>query len=121
MRASLLTALGLLCLGIGAVGALIPVLPTTPFVLLAAGCFGGSSPRLYGWLAQTRSFGPFLENYKSGGGVPRRVKVRSLAFLWGMLLLSVLLTRSVHLALFLALVGMAVTAHILLIKTSKSP
>ncbi len=117
MRGILLTALGILCLGVGAVGALVPVLPTTPFVLLAAGCFGGSSPRLYGWLARTRYFGAFLENYKSGGGVPRQVKIRSLVFLWGMLILSVILTRSLHLGIFLTLVGTAVTAHILLLKT----
>lgn len=117
MRGTLLIGLGMLCLVVGAVGALVPVLPTTPFVLLAAGCFGTSSPRLYGWLANTRYFGAFLENYKTGGGVPRRVKARSLVFLWGMLALSVLVTRSLPLVVFLTLVGAGVSAHILLMRT----
>lgn len=110
-------SLGFLCLALGAVGVVLPVLPTTPFVLLAAGCFGGSSPKLSRWLSRSRYFGAFLENYRGGGGIPLGVKVRALVFLWGMLALSVLLTRSLHLALFLALVGVAVSAHILLMKT----
>ena len=113
----LLTALGLLLLGIGAVGVVIPVLPTTPFVLLAAGCFGGSSPRLYRWLEGTRLFGPYLRNWKTGDGVEKGVKARSLVWLWTALSLSVLATRSLHLGLFLALVGTAVTVHILMIRT----
>ena len=115
MRGPLLTILGFLLLGVGAVGAVLPVLPTTPFVLLAAGCFGVGSPRVYGWLASTRYFGAFLTNYRDGCGVERGIKVRALVWLWGMLVLSVLLTRSVHLGIFLGLVGTAVTAHILLL------
>lgn len=115
MRGPLLTILGFLLLGIGAVGAILPVLPTTPFVLLAAGCFGVGSPRIYGWLASTKYFGAFLRSYRDGGGVERGVKIRALVWLWGMLILSVLLTRSPHLGIFLALVGTAVTAHILLL------
>ena len=120
MRAALLTGLGLGLLGLGAVGVLIPVLPTTPFVLLAAGCFGAGNTRLYGRLARSRYFGAFLTSYRTGCGVSRSVKVRSLLWLWGMLVLSVLLTRSLHLALFLGLVGGLVSAHILLIKTKKA-
>ncbi|NCB63388.1 MAG: DUF454 domain-containing protein [Clostridia bacterium] len=119
MRGPLLTVLGLLLLGVGAVGVALPVLPTTPFVLLAAGCFGAGNPRLYGWLSRTRYFGAFLENYRTGSGVEPAVKVRALVWLWGMLILSVLLTRSLHLAIFLALVGTGVTVHILMIRTRK--
>lgn len=119
MRGPLLVALGFLCLAVGAVGVALPVLPTTPFVLLAAGCFGSSSPKLYGWLARSRCFGAFLANYRDRSGLPTGVKARALAFLWGMLALSVLLTRSLHLGIFLALVGVGVTAHILLIKTKR--
>lgn len=119
MRRVLLSALGLVLLGVGAVGVLIPVLPTTPFVLLAAGCFGAGNPKLYGRLAGNRYFGAFLENYRTGAGVPRAVKVQALVWLWGMLILSLLLTRSLHLALFLALVGAGVTVHILVIGTKK--
>ena len=61
----LLIGVGFLLLGLGAVGVFIPVLPTTPFVLLVATCFGSASPKMYKWLAETRFFGQFVENYKN--------------------------------------------------------
>lgn len=70
---------GLGFVAVGGVGIVIPGLPTTPFLLLAAACFARSSPRLYAWLLRNRTFGPLIEDYRAGRGVTKRVKVSALS------------------------------------------
>ncbi len=83
-----LSAAGLVCVGIGAVGIFVPVLPTTPFLLLAAACFVRSSPRLHGWLLRHRRLGPYIAGFIDGGGMPARAKRVSLVVLWATVVLS---------------------------------
>lgn len=68
-------ASGWAALGLGVAGAVLPVLPTTPFVLLAAFCFGKGSPRLRAWITGHHRFGPIIEQWESTGAIPRRVKL----------------------------------------------
>lgn len=70
----LLLAAGLLFLALGAVGIFLPLLPTTPFLLLAAACFSRSSRRMHAWLLQNRVFGPILRDWEERGAIARRVK-----------------------------------------------
>lgn len=70
---------GLAFVGIGAVGIVVPGLPTTPLLLLAAACFARSSPRLYRWLLANRTFGPLIQDYRAGRGVSMRVKVSAIS------------------------------------------
>jgi uncharacterized membrane protein YbaN (DUF454 family) len=70
----LLYLAGLICLLLGAIGAVLPGLPTTPFVLLAAACFLRASPRMHRWLLSSRSFGPLLREWELHRSIPRRVK-----------------------------------------------
>ncbi len=79
-------ALGLLFVGIGFVGAFLPVLPSTEFFLLAAYFFARSSPRLYNWLLNLPRIGPAIRDYRAGLGMPRRAKVIAI----GMMTLAVL-------------------------------
>lgn len=72
------TWLGVLFLVVGAAGAVLPLLPTTPFVLLAAGCFAKSSPRMHAWLLRSELFGPVLRNWEQNRCMPRRARRISL-------------------------------------------
>lgn len=67
--------LGLILVGLGFVGAFVPLMPTTIFLILAAACFTRSSPRLEGWLLNHRRFGPTLRAWRAEGAVPRRAKI----------------------------------------------
>ncbi|MCL2105629.1 MAG: YbaN family protein [Oscillospiraceae bacterium] len=115
----LLSVLGFALLGLGAVGAVLPLLPTTPFVLLAFLCFSISSERASARLRQSRFFGPYIENYRTKQGIAISQKIISLAFLWAGLTASMLAARKTWLYIALGLVGAGVTLHLLLIKTKK--
>lgn len=73
------------------IGVFLPLLPTTPFVLLSATCFAKSSPALHAWLAQHRLFGPILENWQRKGAIAPGAKMTALATMAGALLISLLL------------------------------
>ena len=78
-RRSLWLVVGVTALGLGGAGVVLPLLPTTPFVLLAAFAFARSSPRLHAWLMNHRHFGPMIENWRREGAISRRTKALSVA------------------------------------------
>ncbi|OGS17215.1 MAG: hypothetical protein A2234_03795 [Elusimicrobia bacterium RIFOXYA2_FULL_58_8] len=121
-RRALLTAAGGISTALALLGILLPVLPTTPFLLLAAWCFARSSPRLYNWLHENGLFGGYLRRYRNGEGLPLHVKVTTISLLWLTLGASAAWAwpRRPWLAAVLALTGAAVTTHIAHIKTRKS-
>ena len=80
-RALLITA-GTICLALGAVGIFLPILPTTPFLLLAAACYLRSSERMHKWLLGNRWFGEYIKNYQAGRGIPLKTKIIALSILW---------------------------------------
>lgn len=112
MKLRLLIGAGFLLLFLGGIGLFLPVWPTTPFVLGAAGCFAGS-PRLSGWLKRSRIFREYIEHFQRGAPVTGATTAKSLCFLWGMLLLSCVLARRPLLWALLPAVGLAVTLHLL--------
>lgn len=78
----LLMVAGTVCLCLGAVGIFLPILPTTPFLLLAAACYMRSSERLHKWLINNRWFGEYIKNYQNGRGIPKKTKIVALTFMW---------------------------------------
>jgi uncharacterized membrane protein YbaN (DUF454 family) len=99
----------------------LPVLPTTPFLVLAALCFARSSMRCHRWLLTNRVFGRYLNDYICGLGVSRRVKAGVLVFLWGVITVSaVVFVDRLWLRVLLFAVAAGVTVHLLLLK-SRTP
>lgn len=82
---------GLIALGLGAAGAVLPLLPTTPFLLVAAFAFARSSPRLAAWLDAHPQFGPLIGNWRDHGAISRRAKIAAM--------IVILLTPALSLAL----------------------
>ena len=114
---SLLSAGGFTSLGLGLLGIALPLVPTTPFLLLSAWCFGKSSPRLLRWLLTNRLFGEYLRNYRDNKGIPRRVKIYILGMLWATILLSARYATSLWwVRLLLILIAAGVTFHLFRIK-----
>jgi uncharacterized protein len=74
--------LGWLSLVAGVIGIFLPLLPTTPFVLLSAWCFSRSSRRFHAWLTEHRFFGPIVRDWQSGLGIPRKTRNRALILMW---------------------------------------
>lgn len=117
----LLVLAGLVSTGVGIVGIALPVLPTTPFLLLAAWCFARSSERLHRWLVTHRRFGVYIVGFVYGGGIPRRAKLTAIAVLWASISVScvVIVWRldgpvpEVLLVAFLIVMASAVSAFIL--------
>nr|WP_272888323.1 YbaN family protein [Stutzerimonas stutzeri] len=84
----LLLGTGWLSVALGVVGIFLPVLPTTPFLLLAAACFVRSSRRFYDWLVMHPRLGPWFRDYLEGNGVPLKGKVYSIIAMWLSIALS---------------------------------
>lgn len=98
-------------LGLAAVGLVLPIWPTTPFVLLAAACFS-CTPGLKARIMGIAFFREHMENYQHRTGLKRRTLAISLGYLWGMLILSMVLMQELWLTLLLLAVGAAVTVHL---------
>ena len=83
--------LGFISMVLGLIGIPVPGLPTTPFMILAAGCFAKSSQRFYDWIIDNRLFGSHVKNYREGNGIPKRSKPKILATMWAFVLFAVLI------------------------------
>jgi len=82
---------GTLSLIIGVVGIVLPVLPTTPFLLLSAACYYRGSERLHSWLIQSKLFGPTIRDFEEKGGMKKSTRIKALAMLWVTVLVSAFL------------------------------
>ena len=83
--------IGTAALVLGAIGVFLPVLPTTPFVILAAACYLRSSKRMHAWILQSELFGETIENYQAGRGLKRDTKIRALVLMWATISISAFL------------------------------
>lgn len=83
--------IGLCALGLGIIGAVLPLIPTTPFLLVAAFAFARSSPRLAAWLEAHPQFGPLVANWRDHGAISRRAKIAAMAVILATPLVSLAL------------------------------
>ena len=118
---------GTICVVLGAIGIVLPILPTTPFLLAAAACYYKSSEKMHKWLLNNKWFGEYIRNYTEGKGLTKKTKITALAVLWGTIgfstvfMLNRLLPAQLVLPLQIAMVAVAiaVSAHILRLPTFK--
>ena len=109
---------GSVSLVLGVVGIFLPLLPTTPFLLLAAALYFRGSPKLYDWLLAQKHLGPYIRNFRENKAIPLRAKIVSVALLWATLLYCIIwVTDAWWLRAVLAVVLVGVTVHILSFKT----
>lgn len=114
VKRTLFVLVGTIVLAIGFVGIIIPVLPTTPLLLLAAACYLRGSERLHRWMIENRIFGEFISNYKEGRGIKPRQKAITLAFLWMTISFSALyFIERLPVRILLFLIATAVSVHVL--------
>lgn len=112
-----LLAIGWLSVALGVIGIFLPVLPTTPFLLLAAACFMRSSKRFYLWLVNHRQLGPWIVDYLEGQGIPLKGKVYAIGLMWLSIGLSCYLVPLFWARAFMLTSAVLVSLYILSQKT----
>lgn len=112
--------LGTISLVLGFIGIFLPLLPTTPFLLLTAALYFRGSPRLYQWLLNHKYFGTYIRNFRENKAVPLRAKIYSLLLMWGSVLYCIFfLIPLMGIKILMFLIAMGVTWHILSFRTLK--
>jgi len=117
----LLLTVGTISLVLGAIGIFLPILPTTPFLLLSAACYLRSSERMYNWLLGNRWFGKYIKNYREGRGIPLKTKIIAVTVLWVGILYSTIMVVNEFLVAQLALliIAIGVSIHLVRLPTFK--
>jgi hypothetical protein len=114
----LMIATGTFLIGVSIVGIFVPVLPTTPFLLLAAALYAKSSRRFYNWLINNRILGRYIKNYREGKGIPLKIKIIAISILWITIGYSAIFAMDIlWVRILLILIAIGVTIHI----ASKKP
>jgi len=112
---------GYASLSLGIIGIFLPILPTTPFILLASACFLRSSNKLHSWLTNHSVFGDYIFAYQRFKAVSGSAKVVSLVLLWASILYSVLFVVSIlWVKALLLLIAVSVSIHLIRLKTLTS-
>lgn len=116
----LFTVIGTLSLCLGILGVFVPLLPTTPLLLLAAACYARGSDRLHGWLINHRWFGAYIRDYRAGNGIPLRAKVTAIPLIWATIGMTASYAVSqAWLRILLVIIAAGITVYLLSIPTLK--
>jgi uncharacterized membrane protein YbaN (DUF454 family) len=118
-KKAVLVAAGSVCLALAVLGIFLPLLPTTPFLLLASACYVRSSERLHGWLMGNRLLGGYIRNFRERRGIPLRGRVITVVLLWLPLIYSVYRLDLIWLELLLVAMGLAWSVLILRMKAPR--
>ena len=116
----LYTVLGSLSLALGILGIFLPVLPTTPFLLLSAAMYMRGSHRLYDWLMAHKHLGSYIKNFREHRALPLRVKTVSVSMVWATLLYcAFFVAKEWWMSVMFIAIAIGVTVHILSYRTLK--
>ena len=113
---------GSISLGLGLLGIFLPLLPTTPFLLLTAYCYFQSSPKLYNWLINQPRIGQYILNFQQNRVIPKKAKISALTMLWASIIFCItVILEKLWLRILLLFIAAGVTIHILSFKSEKLP
>ena len=113
VRKLVFISLGTISLALGIIGIFVPLLPTTPFLLLTAYLYSKGSKRLYYWLLNNKYFGEYIKRYKEGKGITLKTKIISIATLWITILTSIFFfVESIVISIILGIIAIGVTYHL---------
>ena len=107
-----LTLVGWTCVGLGVIGVVLPLLPTTPFILLAASCFAKSSPKFHTWITQHSFFGPIIKNFSHNQPIPRPICIRVIALIIVTLSISIVLVNNIWVSVSLGILGVGLCTYL---------
>lgn len=111
---------GSLAIGLGVLGIFLPLLPTTPFLLLGAACYLRSSNKLYQWLINNKWLGSYIKNYYEGNGITLKTKIVSIGLLWmSISYAAIFFIEMIFVRILLLIIAIGVTKHLLSLKTLK--
>ena len=111
---------GSISLAAGLVGVFLPIIPTTPFILLSAWCFFRSSERLYQWVISNERFGPTIKNFHGGKGITKKMKTRAIVMMWLTISLSVYFyINNIYLIALLYIIAIGVSIYLYKLPTMK--
>ena len=121
MKKTLLIIFGSFSFVLGIIGIFLPIIPTTPFLLLSAGLFAKSSEKLYNWLMNHKIFGDYIRNFREDKAIPLKGKVIAISTMWIFMLYSIffIVNEKWYLQVLLGSIALAVTIHILSYRTKK--
>jgi len=118
LKKGFFVAMGTLALAIGFLGLFLPVIPTTPLVLLAAACYMRGSERLHGWLLESKWFGETIRTYQAGQGLRKTTKIRALSLMWIVITTSAIFyVESLPLRIVMFVTAILVTRYLLRLPT----
>jgi len=110
--------IGSMSVALGFIGIFLPLLPTTPFLLLGAACYIKGSPALYNWLIEHKILGKYIKGYLDGEGIPLKTKIFSITLMWLLMAYSgIFIVKIIFVRIILFVTAIGVTWHILSIKT----
>ncbi len=115
MKKALYIILGTIALVIGFIGLFLPIIPTTPLVILAAACYYRSSDRLHNWILRSKWFGETIKNYQAGRGLTKNTKIRAIVLMWAMIMISVVFFVE-NFLIRLLMLGIAIAVSLYLLR-----